>query len=67
MNKRQAKKFKKKQYEKRKKEYRELLDRTQKGLDNINQYCITVCNNVTKCFSKMAKIMNTIVDEIEKK
>lgn len=66
MNKRQAKKFRKKQYEKRIKEYRVLLDKTRKGLDSIKWYT-AVCDNFTKCFNNLAKNIENAFNELLKK
>ena len=67
MNKRQAKKFRKKQYEKQIKDYRVLLDKTRKGLDSINIWCTVVCGNFTKCFNNLAKNTENILNEVLKK
>ena len=69
MNKRQAKKFrKKKQYEKRIKNCRVLIDKTRKGLDSLNIWCTVACGNFTKCFNNLAKnIENAFNDALKKK
>lgn len=67
MNKRQAKKFRKKQYAKRIKDYRVLIDKTRKGLDSLNIWCTVACGNFTKCFNNLAKnIENAFNDALKK-
>ena len=67
MNKRQAKKFRKKQYEKRIKDCRVLIDKTRKGLDSLNIWCTVACGNFTKYFNNLAKnIENAFNDALKK-
>ena len=67
MNKRQAKKFRKKQYEKRIKNCRVLIDKTRKGLDLINIWCTVECGNFTKFFNNLEKnIENAFNDALKK-